>query len=102
MKRRATALAVSKITKPGRYAVGDGAYLQITGETGRSWLFRYRDRRTGKAREMGLGPCNLVSLAEVRDKARACRKLLLDGIDPIENRQALRERARLDAAKATT
>ena len=94
--KKLTALAVSKIIQPGRYAVGDGAYLQITGERGRSWLFRYRDRRTGKARQMGLGPADLVSLAEARDKARTCRKLLLDGIDPLENRQALRDRARLD------
>ena len=51
---------------------------------------------------MGLGPADLVSLAEARDKARTCRKLLLDGIDPLENRSALRDRARLDAARAIT
>ena len=43
--------------------------------------------RHGRTREMGLGPLALVSLAEARDKALACRRLLLDGIDPIEARQ---------------
>ena len=36
----------------------------------------------GKTREMGLGPLALVSLAEARDKALACRKLLLEGTTP--------------------
>jgi integrase len=100
--RSLTALAVSKLKEPGRYAVGDGAYLQITGDTGRSWLFRYRDRRTGRAKQMGLGPADLVTLAEAREKARACRKLLLDGVDPMENRAAVRERAKLEAARSIT
>jgi Arm DNA-binding domain len=33
---------------------------------------------------MGLGPVDLVSLEEARDKAHAARKLLLAGHDPIE------------------
>ncbi len=42
----------------------------------------------GKARSMGLGPLQVVTLAEARDLALACRKKLLDGIDPIEERRA--------------
>jgi len=44
----------------------------------------------------------LVSLAEARDKALACRKLLLEGIDPIEARKKQRARALLETAKAIT
>ena len=36
---------------------------------------------------MGLGSLELVTLAEARDKALLCRKLLLDGIDPLEERR---------------
>lgn len=100
--KQPTALAISKINKPGRYAVGNGAYLQVTGDTGRSWIFRYRDRRTGKARHMGMGPCDLVTLAEARDKARGYRKLLLDGIDPIEHRKAAHQSAVRTAARFLT
>ncbi len=64
-----TAVAVGKLKKPGRYAVGDGAYLQIATGGTKSWLFRYK--RDGKARHMGLGPYSLLTLAEAREKARA-------------------------------
>jgi integrase len=51
---------------------------------------------------MGLGPLHTVSLAEARDKAHKCRKLRLDGIDPIEAREASRRAAKLTAASAIT
>jgi integrase len=96
MKKR-TVRALTKLTKPGRYAVGDGAYLQVTGNSGRSWVFRYQ--RDGRARHVGLGPVSLVTLAEARDKARDYRKLLLNGIDPLENRAAALRKAAVDAAR---
>lgn len=37
---------------------------------------------------MGLGPCQEVSLAEARDKAREVRKQIRDGIDPLEEKHA--------------
>ena len=77
-----TAVAVGKLKKPGRYAVGDGAYLQIATGGTKAWVFRYM--RNGKARHMGLGPFDLVTLAHARDKAREARRALLDGADPIE------------------
>jgi hypothetical protein len=69
--RPLSALAIAKITRPGRYAVGSGVYLQITGEQGRSWVFRYEREYEGKrrGRHVGLGPCALVSLAEARANA---------------------------------
>ena len=51
---------------------------------------------------MGLGATHTIGLAEAREKARECRRLRLDGIDPIEARKAARSRARLAAATATT
>jgi integrase len=98
MKISATKVATLK--EPGRYAVGDGVYLQITGDSGRSWIFRYQ--RAGKARHMGLGPTDLLSLKEARDRATEARKLLLDGIDPIEARNLRRTQQRLKDAKAIT
>lgn len=95
-----TAAAVAKFTKPGRYAVGDGAYLQIASGVTKAWVFRYQ--RDGKARHMGLGPCTLVTLAEARDKAREARRLLLDGADPLATRRERRAAARLKAAKGVT
>ncbi len=56
----------------------------------------------GKAREMGLGPVALVTLAEARAKALECRKSLVDDVDPIEARKAKRAQQRLEAAKSVT
>jgi integrase len=98
--RKLTALQVQKLTKPGRYAAGDGLYLQITGKRGRSWILRYQ--RNGKARHLGLGPVSLLTLAQARVRARDARTLLLDGIDPIEHRKTKRAREVLEATRDVT
>ena len=98
--KKLTALQVAKLKKPGRYAVGDGAYLQITGDSGRSWLFRYQ--RDGKPRHMGLGSESLLSLVDAREAAREARRLLLQGIDPLEHRAAKRQQAALETARGVT
>ena len=96
---RFTALAVKRLVTPGRHGDGGGLYLQVRDAERRSWLFRYRLH--GRDREMGLGPLADVSLAEARDAAAGCRKLLLAGLDPIEHRTALRA-AQAAAAGANT
>lgn len=82
------ALQVAKLTKPGRHGDGGGLYLAIAGEGRRRWVFIYRDRRTGRLREMGLGSAAEVTLAKAREKAAKARAALSDGIDPIAGRQA--------------
>ena len=96
---RLTALKVARAKTPGMYADGGGLYLHVT-ESGASWIYRYM--LDGRAREMGLGPLALFSLAEARTKAFDARKLRHEGIDPIEARRAARAQLRLDAAKAMT
>ena len=49
---------------------------------------------------MGLGPVDLVSLAEARELARDARRLLLEGRDPIEERRAQRQAAAVIAKPA--
>lgn len=46
----------------------------------------------GRAREMGLGSASLFTLAEARERAAGFRRMLADGIDPIEARKT--EKAR--------
>jgi len=58
--------------------------------------------RAGRERWMGLGPYPDVSLAEARDKSMDCRRMLREGIDPIEHRRAERVAAQLMAGKNTT
>ncbi|SFM99591.1 tyrosine-type recombinase/integrase [Methylobacterium pseudosasicola] len=93
-------MVVSRTREPGLYADGGGLYLQVTHADARSWIFRFM--LNGRARSMGLGSLHTLTLAEARNKATECRKLCLDGIDPIEARQRVRSAAQLDAAKAMT
>jgi integrase len=100
MTRKITALQVAKLTKPGRYAVGEGAYLQISQWGTKAWIFRYQ--RDGQQRHMGLGPASLITMAEARDKAREARRALLDGGDPLTAKRQRRAQARLQAATGVT
>jgi len=93
-----TALQVSKLKNRGLYGDGDGLYLQITAKGSKSWLFRYRV--DGKLRHHGLGSVKTLSLAEARESARDCRKLRLQGIDPIDYKKQQRAVEKLEAAKA--
>jgi integrase len=97
---RLSGLAVSRAKQQGMYADGGGLYLQVTLSGAQSWVYRFM--LSGKVRDMGLGPVNVVNLSEARARASQCRRLRLDGIDPIEARKAERSRARLDAAKSLT
>ena len=95
-----SARRVATITEPGLYGDGQGLWLQVGPTGGKSWSFRYQLNR--RARQMGLGPVDLVSLAEARDLGRDARRLLLKGIDPIEDRRAKRQTAQTRDTKAVT
>ena len=98
--KKLSALAVSKANKPGLYGDGAGLWLQVSKAGNKSWLLRYM--LDGKAREMGLGAVHTVSLAEARERAAESRKLLLEGIDPLEVKRQRKQQSRLDAAKSMT
>ena len=70
---------------PGMHADGDGLYLQVTASGARSWILRYQVNK--RRREMGLGGFPLFGLADARQRALEARKLVADGIDPIEARK---------------
>lgn len=95
-----SALAVSKMTKPGYYGDGAGLYLQVSQSGSKSWIFRFT--LASKQREMGLGAVHTVDLATARVKAKACRLLLLDGKDPLEVRKASKLAEALEAARMIT
>lgn len=84
---RLSARFVATCSNPGRHADGGGLYLAIAPDGSRKrWVFFFK--RNGKQREMGLGSASAVSLAEARKKADAARRLLADGIDPLEAKRA--------------
>lgn len=98
-----SALVVGRIKDNGLHAVGGvpGLYLLVKQDgAARSWVLRYSLH--GKRREMGLGSFDDVTLAEARAKARAARKQLADGIDPIDERNQALARRKAEAAARTT
>jgi integrase len=88
------------LTRPGRYGDGHGLYLQVVNTKNASWLLRYE--RGGRERWLGLGPVHTVGLKDARERARAARLSLLDGIDPLEAKKAAKVQRALAAAKAMT
>jgi integrase len=93
--------ALARAKKPGFFGDGGSLYLQISRYGGSaSWVFRYRVG--GRLRDHGLGSLDTWSLAEARERARKCRQLRGEGRDPIEERRAERENAKLAAAKVMT
>jgi Arm DNA-binding domain len=82
--QRLSALAVSRLSKPGLYADGGGLYLRIGRNGSKSWTFRFT--LNGRAREMGLGGLHAVGLADARKKANDARLLLSEKQDPLTQR----------------
>lgn len=95
-----TALAVAKTKQRGYLGDGGGLWLQVSAAGTKSWVFRWTRGR--KQHEMGLGPVHTVSLAEARVKARSCRQQLLDGLNPIAAREAIRQAIALEQARSVT
>jgi integrase len=91
-----TTRKVTTAKEPGYYGDGGGLYLQVS-KTGtkinKSWIFRFM--LNGKARDMGLGRFPDFTLKQARERARENRRLLADGIDPIEEK-----RKKLDATRS--
>ncbi|EKS39920.1 tyrosine-type recombinase/integrase [Afipia clevelandensis] len=97
--------ALEELTEPGRYGDGDGLWLQVSKRGNKSWLFVYSfDGKRNRA--MGLGSFRTVSLKKARAKAKACRDMVADKIDPLQAKRdardariARRSLERLEAAK---
>lgn len=65
---------------PGNHPDGGNLYLRVRDSGSRAWVFRYVT--SGKAREIGMGALDILSLAEARLKAADMRKAVAAGSDP--------------------
>jgi integrase len=100
IKKRRIALTARevKFLPEGLHRDQAGLYCQVAKTGARCWIFRFQ--LNGRARAMGLGSVELVSLAQARALAAEARKLARSGIDPIEARRLERQQARKDDARA--
>jgi integrase len=94
-----SATEVRRITKPGRHAVGgvSGLLLVVKDTGAKSWILRTVVGT--KRRNIGLGGFPDVGLAQARERARDMKQLILDGIDPVEERRARQKALIKDQAK---
>jgi integrase len=81
-----SALTVSKMIKPGVYGDGAGLYIRVTDSGTKHWIHRFT--LAGKAHWMGLGPYPEITLDKARQLTLDARRLTLEGINPIAERDA--------------
>jgi integrase len=74
--------------KPLKLFDARGLFVLISPRGGKWWRFRYRFGGKYKSLSMGVYPD--VSLAKARERRDEARKLLAEGIDPSENRKAMK------------
>lgn len=96
-------LDVARLTTPGKYADGEGLYLQVISADSKSWNYRYW--KDGKERWHGLGSFKEVSLKDAR-LARDAARLRVKGdrntagVDIVQERRSAREEAKATTATA--
>lgn len=116
-RNKLSAAKVAQCCTPGYLIDGGGLYLQIARRAPRkasdkprlaaegvtkSWTFRYRERATGKLKEVGLGSYSDVSLSAARIKAGELRIMLLEGKDPKTEMAARRAALKVVTTKGMT
>jgi integrase len=98
-----TAKKVEQLRKqPGTYRDAEvkGLLLVVDGPNAASWQLRYEFN--GREKWMGLGGVRDVPLAAARERARAKRLLMTDGIDPLDQKRQARAKAKADALRSVT
>lgn len=96
---QATPNAKSKATK--LYRIGGADFqLQVTHAGVKSWIYRYTIK--GRTRVIGLGAVRKVSFEDAKKLARKIRVQLDDGIDPLAERDRLRQVKATEQAQSMT
>lgn len=90
-----TIRTVKPTGKTQRLFDGGGLYLELSPAGGKWWRLKYRFG--GKEKRISLGVYPDVGLKDAREKRDAARKMLVQGIDPGENRKA-QKAARAESA----
>ncbi len=104
MPKRARELSAIEVKRLGEgfTPVGGvaGLALVVQSETARSWVLRIKIGE--KRRDIGLGAYPEVSLARARERAVEARAKVQAGIDPVQERKALRDALRAENARSRT
>ncbi|MFC1776927.1 tyrosine-type recombinase/integrase [Pseudomonadota bacterium] len=77
--------------KKNTYTMTDGKGMFLMIKPNGSKLWRYRYRLNGKQKPYAIGAYPEVSLAQAREELLAARKLVKEGIDPVQHRRSTKE-----------
>lgn len=88
------------VSVDGPYKIADekGLFLLVTPAGGKLWRYKYRF--AGKEKLLALGAFDEVGLAKARERRDEARKLLANGADPGEVKQAAKNKRREVAANS--
>jgi hypothetical protein len=75
---------------PGRHRVSESLYLFVGPNGVRRLIFRYTKPSTSRVTETGLGRLDTVTLAEARAKVLEYRRMVAQGLDPVERKREQR------------
>lgn len=67
---------------------GGGLYLEVSPSGGKWWRFKFRHAQKEKRLSVGIYP--EISLKRARERRDELRRLLAEGVDPSENRKAMK------------
>ncbi len=98
------ALKIKSINKVGMHSDGNGLYLKVqlssnSRTINKSWIFRWGAQ--GK-KSMGLGSIKDVTLAEARDLAIECSRLVVRGLNPKEERERIHAETQAEKENSIT
>ncbi len=85
-----TAIKAAKVNPDKAYKLPDGKGMYLLIHPNGSKYFRLDYRFNDKRKTLALGVYPETSLKQAREKREAARKLLADGIDPNENKKAVK------------
>lgn len=93
MKKSTDIRTLKALIKPQRYSIPNvtGLHLFIKADLSKYWVYRYT--YLGQRYDLGLGAFPAVTLAEASAKALKMKGKILNGINPVEEKKALRQQA---------
>lgn len=102
MKKSTDIRTLKNLSDPTRYCIPDtrGLHLWVRKDRSKFWIFRFTYLR--QRYDMSLGSFPTVPLCEAREKTMNAKRLLLNGINPIEARKLANDARQKEAKPVIT
>jgi hypothetical protein len=81
--------------KPYKLSDGGGMYLEIMPSGSKYWRLKYRIHKKEKRLAIGVYPT--IPLSEAREKRDAAKKLIRNGLDPVQTKKQAKQEAKTNA-----